>query len=94
MVAGRWVYTDESAVMERDAGIRAFTTGTDTVTSASNSEMRAMVYPGAAVVIGVLRMDGRDPKGAFSRRYRFTDTWVRIGGRWQCVASQDYLMPK
>ncbi len=22
-----------------------------------------------------------------------TDTWMKIGGRWQCVASQDCLLP-
>ncbi len=92
-VAPRWVYSDESGVMDRDAGIRAFTSGTDTVTSAGNRDMHVTVYPGAAVVIGVLEMRGRGPGGAFVHRYRYTDTWVLIDGRWQCVASQDYLMP-
>jgi ketosteroid isomerase-like protein len=94
LVAPRWVYSDESGVMERAAGIRAFTTGTDSVREASNSEMRALVYPGVAVVIGVLRMKGRSPSGPFTHRYRYTDTWAMIDGRWQCIASQDYLMPE
>ena len=33
------------------------------------------------------------PSGAFERRYRFTDTWVKRGGRWQIVAAQDYVAP-
>lgn len=93
LTAPRWVYSDESGVMEREAGIRAFTTGTDTVHEASNSGMRAFIYPGAAVVIGVLHMKGRGPAGPFSRSYRYTDTWLRIDGRWRCIASQDYLIP-
>jgi ketosteroid isomerase-like protein len=94
MVAPRWVYSDESGVMEREAGVRAFTSGADTVTQAGNDRMRALVYGGTAVVIGELWMKGRGPSGAFTHRYRYTDTWVRLDGRWRCVASQDYLMPE
>lgn len=94
LTAPKWVYSDESGVMEREAGIKAFTTGSDTVREASNEKMRALVYDKSAVVIGVLVMKGRGPKGAFTNRYRYTDTWVKLDGRWQCVASQDYLMPE
>jgi len=93
LTAPKWVYSDESGVMEREAGIKAFTTGSDTVREASNETMRALIYDKSAVVIGVLVMKGRGPKGAFTNRYRYTDTWVKLDGRWQCIASQDYLMP-
>ncbi|MFL5607339.1 MAG: nuclear transport factor 2 family protein [Gemmatimonadaceae bacterium] len=94
LIAPRWVYSDESGLMDRKAGIAAFVSGTDTVTEASNADMRANVYGNAAVVTGILRMKGRGPGGPFDRRYRYTDTWVRMNGRWQAVASQDYLMPE
>ncbi len=93
LTAPRWVYSDESGIMERDAGIKAFTTGTDSVREASNEKMRALIYDNAAVVVGILVMKGRGPNGAFTNRYRYTDSWVRMDGRWQCIASQDYLMP-
>ena len=93
IVAPRWVYSDESGVMEREEGIRAFTSGTDTVKQASNEKMRALVYGNSAVVIGILQMKGRGPKGAFTNRYRYTDAWVFQEGKWLCIASQDYLMP-
>jgi ketosteroid isomerase-like protein len=64
------------------------------VTSAGNDRMRALVYGTTAVVIGELWMKGRGPQGAFTHRYRYTDTWAKLDGRWQCVASQDYLMPE
>jgi ketosteroid isomerase-like protein len=94
LIAPKWTYSDESGLMDRDAGIAAFVSGTDTVTEASNADMRATVYGNAAVVTGILRMKGRGPKGPFDRHYRYTDTWVRMDGRWQAVASQDYLMPE
>jgi ketosteroid isomerase-like protein len=93
IVAPKWVYSDETGVMTRNEGIKAFTSGTDTVTKASNANMRAFIYGDAAVVIGILQMSGRGPKGAFTHRYRYTDTWSRLDGRWLCIASQDYLMP-
>ena len=92
LVAPRWVYSDESGVMDRAAGIKAFTSGADTVTDAGNDRMRIIAYGNTAVVIGELWMRGRGPTGAFEHRYRYTDTWMKLGGRWQCIASQDYLM--
>ena len=94
MTALRWVYSDETGVMEREAGIKAFTTGTDTVRDASNERMRALLYDNSAVVIGVLVMKGSGASGPFTNRYRYTDSWVKLDGRWQCVASQDYLIPQ
>ena len=93
LVAPKWVYSDETGVMNREDGIKAFTTGTDTVREATNANMRAVIYGTSAVVIGILQMKGRSPAGPFTRRYRYTDTWLLLDGRWQCVGSQDYLMP-
>jgi ketosteroid isomerase-like protein len=94
MTAPRWVYSDESGTMNREQGVAAFTSGPDTVTSAGNDEMRAVVYGNTAVVIGVLWMRGHNAQGEFTHRYRYTDTWMKLEGRWQCIASQDYLMPE
>ena len=59
--------------------------------------MRQVVHafgPTTAIVTGWLVMRGRGPSGAFDRRYRFTDTWVKSGGKWRIVAAQDYLAPE
>ena len=55
--------------------------------------MHAIVYGNTAIVTGILWMRGRGTAGAFEHRYRYTDTWMKLGGRWQCIASQDYLLP-
>lgn len=93
LVAPRWVYSDETGVMDRAAGIKAFTSGPDTVSEAGNDKMRILDYGNTAVVIGELWMRGRGADGPFERRYRYTDTWMKLNGRWRCIASQDYLMP-
>jgi ketosteroid isomerase-like protein len=93
LVAPRWIYSDESGTMNREQGIAAFTGGTDTVTAAGNDDMHAIVYGSTAIVTGILWMRGRGSAGSFEHRYRYTDTWMKLGGRWQCIASQDYLLP-
>ncbi len=93
LVAPKWIYSDESGTMNREQGIASFTSGTDTVTSAGNDGMHAIVYGNTAVVTGILWMKGHGAQGPFDHRYRYTDTWMKLGGRWQCIASQDYLLP-
>ncbi len=41
-----------------------------------------------AVVLGVTREGGTDSAGRpFDHTYRFTDTWMERGGKWQCIAA-------
>jgi len=58
----------------------------------TNEEMTAKVYGEAAVVTGVYREKGTSKGKPYQRRGRFTDTWVRQEGTWQCVASQSTLI--
>ena len=51
------------------------------------------VYGNAAIATGWLVLRGRNASGAFERRYRYTDTWVKSAGRWRAIAAQDYLKP-
>jgi len=54
-------------------------------------ELRRWFGESTAVVTGWLIVTGRAKSGAFTRRFRFTDTWVKLSGAWQIVAAQDYL---
>jgi hypothetical protein len=88
-----YVYTDERGVFTKEQVIAEQVGGTDTVTAAENQEMRAHVHGSAAAVTGILIVRGRGKDGPFERRYRYTDSFVREGGRWLMFASQDYEMP-
>ncbi len=59
------------------------------VTEQSNVQM----YGDAAVVAGVFRVKGTDKGKVYVRRERFVDTWVKIDGTWQCVATTAVLIP-
>lgn len=91
-LASRYVYSDERGVFSRDQVIAEQTAASDTVTYAANDSMQARIYGNAAVVVGVLTVRGRNAQGAFIHRYRFTDSWARVQGRWLMIASQDYDM--
>jgi ketosteroid isomerase-like protein len=50
------------------------------------------VYGNAAVVTGIYRETGTSKGKSYVHRVRFTDTWVKQGGVWRCVASQSTLI--
>jgi ketosteroid isomerase-like protein len=57
-----------------------------------NESMTAYMYNDSAVVTGVYREKGVHSGKPYSRRGRFTDTWVKQGGTWVCAASQSTLI--
>jgi hypothetical protein len=57
-----------------------------------NETMAARVYGSSAVVTGIYREKGVLNGKPYSRRGRFTDTWVYQNGIWTCVASQSTLI--
>jgi len=57
-----------------------------------NEQQTAHVFGDCAVVNGIYREKGINKGKPYTRRGRFTDTWVKVGGTWQCVASQSTLI--
>ena len=52
-----------------------------------SSEMVVHQHGDTAVVTGIYHERGSDKGKAYEQRGRFTDTWMFMDGRWQCVAS-------
>ena len=50
------------------------------------------VYPETVIVSGTYHEKGTLNGKGYYRRGRFTDTWVRKGTSWMCVASQSTLI--
>jgi len=57
-----------------------------------NESQEAHVFSDSAIVSGVYREKGLRNGKPYSRRGRFTDTWVYRNGKWVCVASQSTLI--
>jgi ketosteroid isomerase-like protein len=53
------------------------------VTEQSTVQMHGDV----AVVVGAYHVKGKENGKAYMRRSRFVDTWAKIDGTWQCIAS-------
>ncbi len=49
--------------------------------------MAVHYYGNTAVVTGAYYEKGVDKGKSWERRGRFTDTWMNLDGRWQCIAS-------
>jgi ketosteroid isomerase-like protein len=56
-------------------------------------KFKVQVYGDTAVATGVNILKGTNKGKDISGKYPFTDTWIKLGGRWQCVASHNSKMP-
>jgi hypothetical protein len=64
-----------------------------TAQSAVISDMKVQAFGDFAVVTGITTAVKASHKGEDrSGKFRWTDTWVRRNGAWQCVASQSTKM--
>jgi ketosteroid isomerase-like protein len=88
ILAEDWVFTDpEGVVWTKAQSQAALKSGEEVITSMVPDDMKARVYGDAAVVTGrnttKETFKGKDVSGL----YRWTDTWIKKAGRWQCVAT-------
>jgi ketosteroid isomerase-like protein len=60
----------------------------------TNESVTVHAYGNSAVVTGIYREKGTFNGKSYSRRGRFTDTWVSQNGIWQCVSSQSTLIAR
>jgi len=87
ILAEDYLFTSpEGEVLTKAQMVAGLKSGEDVVSSVVNLDMKVRVYEDAAVVTGhsIYRetIKGKDISG----EYRWTDTWIKKGGRWQCVA--------
>ena len=94
LLAPGFVYSENAQTMSRADVLRGVVSGPDTVEAAANEDMKVHRFGTTALVTGWLVVRGRGPDGAFERRYRYTDTWMKRGNTWQIVGAHDYLAPK
>jgi ketosteroid isomerase-like protein len=59
---------------------------------AVTEQSNVQVYGDAAVVVGTFRVKGTEKGKPYVHRERFVDTWIKVNGTWQCVASTGTLI--
>ncbi len=94
IIAEDWVGTDDKGkVSNREQAISQITSYPDVIESNENFDMQVRVYGNTAVVIGGARERGTRNGTAYTDTYRWTDVFVKRGGRWQAVVSQFAKVP-
>jgi ketosteroid isomerase-like protein len=93
MLAPELVYIDYDGVLMNKAeylfSVQSLTLRPQRVV---NESVSARLFGKAAVVTGVYRENGKKDGKPYVLRERFTDTWVRRGESWMCVASDSTLI--
>lgn len=59
---------------------------------AVTEQSKVQVYGNVAVVVGALRVKGTEKGKPYVHRERFVDTWIKLNGTWQCVATTSTLI--
>jgi len=95
LIAPEMVYVEYDGTVMNRAGYLASVAARSVHAEQILSEaMTVHLYGAVAVVTGVYRETGAKGGKPYLHRERFTDTWVRQGGSWLCVASQSTLIAK
>jgi ketosteroid isomerase-like protein len=95
LVADNFVYVDIDGSLKNKAEFLAtIKNAPERIETLVNDSMVPRVYEDTIIVSGTYRERGMLNGKPYSRRGRFTDTWVRQGSSWICVASQSTLMSR
>ena len=89
------VYVDiDGSVRNKEEFLKFIGSGGETMETLKNESIVAHEYPNTVVISGVYLEKGKIKGKAYSRRGRFTDTWVKMNGAWLCAASHSTLVEK
>ncbi len=88
------VYTDyDGSIMNKSEYLKWVAAPEQKADHLFDEGMTVHVYANAAVVNGVYRESGTNKGKKYVIRSRYTDTWIRYGSIWRCVASHSTLIP-
>jgi ketosteroid isomerase-like protein len=94
LVADSMVYTDyDGTFMNKKEYMKWVVDPDQKADHLYDEGMNVQVYGNAAVATGIYRETGTNKGKPYAVRSRYTDTWIRRAGVWQCVASQSTLLP-
>jgi hypothetical protein len=93
LLAPSFAYTDsDGALMNKREFLNSITAAGYHPEQIVNDSMNAEAYEHAVVVTGTYREQGTEKGKSYTRRGRFTDTWIQEKGAWLCAASQETLI--
>jgi ketosteroid isomerase-like protein len=88
-----FVITFEDGSTYGKTGYLSYSASSSTsVESVEISEMKVRMHGDTAIVIGVYHEKGTDSRQAYDYHDRFTDVWMKKGGKWRLIAAH-YAVP-
>jgi ketosteroid isomerase-like protein len=80
----------DGTLRNKRAHIETYKADFETLASVTSADVEVHVHaPDVAVVTGSYTATLREPKGAAPARFRYTDTWLKRGGVWRCIATHE-----
>src|SRR5437764_14585354 len=93
LLSPSFAYTDsDGTFMNKQQFLASVSTLTYQPDQIVNENMNAWAHDRAVIVTGTYREKGIQKGKPYTRRGRFTDTWVEESGSWLCAASQETLI--
>jgi ketosteroid isomerase-like protein len=94
MVADKYVQTDWDGMFLAGKAAGEVDAKAYTYSSLKLSDLKATAFGDTAIATGTFAAKGTYKGKAFDDRGRFTDTWVKLDGKWQLVATQSTRIKK
>jgi hypothetical protein len=95
LLADKFVYTDiDGTLQTKSEFLESVRKPPEHITNIGNDSMLTRVYDSTVIVTGTYHEKGTLNGKPYSHHGRFTDTWVRHGSSWFCIASQATLIQK
>lgn len=91
LVANDFIYSENDQTYTRGEVMKQLSSATEKIEFAGNEDMKVYLHGNTAIVTGWLIIKGKDEKGVFERRYRYTDIWMKAKSDWQIIAAHDYI---
>jgi hypothetical protein len=95
LVSDSFIYTNyDGTVMNKADFLKDLKDPDYRASLVANDGVRVFFYVNAAIVVGTYHSKGTYKRQPFEHYGRFTDTWLYLGNKWQCVASHTNLIKK
>jgi ketosteroid isomerase-like protein len=94
LTADNYVSTDQDGTVFVGKAANLADMKVTTWTSNEITDLKVTVYGDAAIATGTFVAKGTYKGKPFDDRGRFTDTWVKMNGKWLIVASHASLIKK
>ena len=92
LLADKYVATDEDGTVLIGKEANLADAKLTTFSSMELTDLKVTVFGDTAIATGTFADKGTYKGKAFNHRARFTDTWVKMNGKWLCVASHSSLI--